>query len=103
MKATSPNDQVDGLRHPFRRQIADIGALENDDAANVPEPPVELTAAHVHRKDPRRAARQKHVREAARGRADVQADQPFGVDTEVVEPMGQLGRRRATPKGGRGP
>ena len=57
-------------------QLADVGALHDDDALVVAQPHVELAVAHVDGVDARGAALQQAVGEAAGRRADIERDQP---------------------------
>ena len=54
--------------------VADVLALEHDDARVLAERPRELAVADVDRVDPRGAAAEQHVGEAAGRRADVERD-----------------------------
>ena len=62
---------------------------------------VELAAADVHRVDAHRAPREQGLREAARGRADVDRDAAGGVDAEGIERALEL-QRAAADVGGPG-
>ena len=59
---------------------------------------VELAMADVDGDDESRAARQQHVGEAARRRADVEAGEAARIERESVERRGELDARRARPR-----
>ncbi len=51
---------------------------------------MELIAAHIHRKNARRAAFQQNLREAARGGAGIEADPALRRETEGIESRAEL-------------
>jgi len=64
--------------------------LDDNDARIVAQCPVDLPVTDVERDDPCGAPLEKHVGEAARGRADVERLTAFDVDVERIEGVRQL-------------
>ena len=96
-------------QHPAL-EPARIDALQHGHARILAQLPRELAVADVDRRDPRRAALDEHVGEAAGRGADVQRGAPADGDAERVERVGQLdaaapgvrvvgGRRRHVRRG----
>ena len=75
--------EVARLGDPREIEVADVLALEHDDARVLAERPRELAVADVDRVDPRRAAAQQHVGEAAGRRADVERGHPGRIDART--------------------
>ena len=86
------------VRHEKRGSLGHVGArqeprvhfLAHDDARVVPEAGMELTVADVEGVNPRRASREKHVRESARRGAEVETDPPLRLDPEMRQAEVQL-------------
>ena len=72
------------------RSAARVRPLEHRDARVVAQARVQLAVADVERDHARRPALQEHVREATRGRADVQGVPPANVEAEHVERVLEL-------------
>ena len=81
-----------------RRQGARIRALETVDARIGGDFRVELAVADIDRVDLRRAAQQQHLREAAGGGPDIEADQALRVDVRRRRGPRRASRRRARRK-----
>src|SRR5437868_3231589 len=69
---------------------AGVLALEDDDARILADRPRELAVADIDGVDPRGAAAEQDVREAAGRGADVERDGAGGIDREVVQALDQL-------------
>jgi len=77
--------EIHGRGQHAGSQRTGVGPLHGDDPRVVAQGLGELAAAHVHRVHAARSPLQQQVREAARGRADVQTCQPDRLDAERVE------------------
>ena len=79
-EARVADDEVDGLRHVFAREITRVGSLQHRDAGIVAQTSVKLTVADIDRIDPPRPALTQHVGEASGGGTDIQRGEPARVD-----------------------
>ena len=93
MNDTSIVTHVEGarvLRQLIGGERARVDPLEHDDAGIAPQLPVELAVADVERDDPRRAAAEQDVGEAAGRGADVEREASGHLDAEDVERVREL-------------
>jgi hypothetical protein len=95
-------DVDDRERHIFRQQVgvrvAEVHLFEGDDPRIAQQPVVQQALPHVNRVDPKGAAPEQAVGEAAGRGPHVQRDAPRHVDPEVVERAREL---PAAPRGER--
>ena len=81
-----------------RRQMARVQPFVDDDARILPQLPGELAVADIDRIDPRGAARQQHVGEAAGRGADIEGDLSVDRDREMIERVSQLDAAPRDPR-----
>ena len=84
-------DHVHGLRHSLRVEVAEVDALQVDDAWVLPEGAEQLAEAGVDRVHTRSAGLEEDAREAARRRAHVDRDAPSHRHVEHRERRAKLG------------
>jgi hypothetical protein len=89
-EARITGDYFDGLGDLGSGQVTGVQALVNDDARILPQFPGELTMPDIDGVDPRAAARQQHIGEAASRGADIEGRLTIEVDPKMVQGVSEL-------------
>jgi len=89
-EARITGDYVDGLGNLSSGQVTGVEALVHDNARILPQFPGELTMPDIDGVDPRAAARQQHIGEAASRGADVESRPALEVDPKMVQGVSEL-------------
>src|SRR5262245_23343179 len=92
------DDPIDGVRDVPAREMARIGALEDDDAGVLAQLPGQLPVADVDGVDLGGAPGQQHVSKAAGRGADVEPDAAARIDGEMIEGVGELEAAAGDPR-----